>query len=507
MATYNFTVYDFVSLGSSDAVTPPFATKIIAGAGKLMSVIDDDSVLDDQENVGGSTLDVSSQVLGAAFEGSIVGRIVTTAAILHVINYTTGEVGKGHIIHILNGSDPANPPPNLNASIEQRLMAFTIAISPGDEVTFGFAAPVGQVPYASLLLTNVPPVLNAVAPATIAESQSDPDKGVLITTLSASDPNGDAVTFLFANGTATSGDFKIVGSEVRYFGPAFDFEAAPPAVSLSVIAKDASGAASPAQTFSVSVTDLPNFFFTNGHDGSQGSPIDLKDLAGQFDAESLYNALSGNDWIILPDAGNPGWDFGKAFDGGTGNDRIQGGSGNDILFGNSGVDWLFGGGGDDQLNGGTGNDLISGGLGKDVLTGGSGYDTFIFRSAANIGNGNGTSDLITDFQQGYDKIDLSAVQFLGPVKFKLVSSAAQVGADFDTVYIYTEGGKTIIAGSNDIFLGIDFRLELSGASKLKGSESMIAKSFILNENAWNDNFGGVASAPNYAALHSELLLV
>ena len=69
--------------------------------------------------------------------------------------------------------------------------------------------------------------------------------------------------------------------------------------------------------------------------------------------------------------------------------------------------------GNDTLNGGAGNDTLVSGTGRDNLTGGSGVDTFVFKSASEAGNGIGNSsnnaDLITDFQVGVDKIDLSGM--------------------------------------------------------------------------------------------------
>jgi Ca2+-binding RTX toxin-like protein len=69
------------------------------------------------------------------------------------------------------------------------------------------------------------------------------------------------------------------------------------------------------------------------------------------------------------------------------------------LEGGGGHDYLTGGAGFDFLNGGTGDDMLTGGDGWDVLTGGAGADHFVFTPSAG-------PDLITDFQQGVDKIVL-----------------------------------------------------------------------------------------------------
>ena len=104
---------------------------------------------------------------------------------------------------------------------------------------------------------------------------------------------------------------------------------------------------------------------------------------------------------------------------GTGSDRLIGGSGEDWLLGNDGDDWLDGGSHPDYLIGGRGNDVLIGGSHADVLTGdgpddvdhytvpggtiGS-DDVFLFRSLAEA-----SGDLITDFKQGEDVLDFSAL--------------------------------------------------------------------------------------------------
>jgi Ca2+-binding RTX toxin-like protein len=78
------------------------------------------------------------------------------------------------------------------------------------------------------------------------------------------------------------------------------------------------------------------------------------------------------------------------------------------LFGGNGDDLLSGLAGDDVIDGGTGDDIIYGGLGADWLSGGADFDTFKFSSTDASQMVGGKLDVITDFQHGYDKIDLSA---------------------------------------------------------------------------------------------------
>ncbi|WP_238368135.1 calcium-binding protein [Mesobacterium pallidum] len=95
-----------------------------------------------------------------------------------------------------------------------------------------------------------------------------------------------------------------------------------------------------------------------------------------------------------------GGDGDDRLDGGKGADELRGAAGEDTLFGGDWRDTLHGGSGDDTLFGGGGDDSLLGGTGDDTMTGGSGADVFV------LGPWSG-SDLITDFQDGIDKIDIS----------------------------------------------------------------------------------------------------
>ncbi len=67
-----------------------------------------------------------------------------------------------------------------------------------------------------------------------------------------------------------------------------------------------------------------------------------------------------------------------------GEDFVSGGNGNDILYGLDGHDYLWGGNGNDLIFGGAGNDVLYGENGNDVLNGGDGNDILVG------GNGNDT---------------------------------------------------------------------------------------------------------------------
>lgn len=95
----------------------------------------------------------------------------------------------------------------------------------------------------------------------------------------------------------------------------------------------------------------------------------------------------------------------------------RGTSGADVYLGTNfadrydgaiGADYISGGNGSDVLEGGSGKDTLIGGNGDDILRGGSGDDTFIFMTAAEASGFGSLIDQITDFETGYDKIDLHA---------------------------------------------------------------------------------------------------
>jgi Ca2+-binding RTX toxin-like protein len=93
-------------------------------------------------------------------------------------------------------------------------------------------------------------------------------------------------------------------------------------------------------------------------------------------------------------------------------DDIYGNAAANSLNGAGGNDLISGRGGDDFINGGNGNDFIYGGAGKDQLTGGLDSDIFIFiaQDDSTLAGGK-PEDVITDFQQGQDKIDISGLDF------------------------------------------------------------------------------------------------
>jgi Ca2+-binding RTX toxin-like protein len=146
--------------------------------------------------------------------------------------------------------------------------------------------------------------------------------------------------------------------------------------------------------------------------------------------------------LIFGMAGNDTLTGGRGVDvifGGPGNDAVHGDGkrlvtdnpatrlgGNDVILGDVGADTLQGEGGDDVIYGDAGNDVIYGGFGRDVVAGGPGADRFVFgtvvlyapstpgtfaSAVVDTGLGEAGRDVILDFTQGEDKIDLSTINF------------------------------------------------------------------------------------------------
>ncbi|MBA1156566.1 hypothetical protein [Microvirga mediterraneensis] len=107
--------------------------------------------------------------------------------------------------------------------------------------------------------------------------------------------------------------------------------------------------------------------------------------------------------VINVDDVNPEYTAGSAA-----NDVFHGGALADALSGNQGDDRLFGGAGNDVLKGDGGSDILSGGAGKDTLYGGKwsksdqNRDAFLFDFKVTKGNYKSHVDKVKDFQAKYD---------------------------------------------------------------------------------------------------------
>ena len=147
---------------------------------------------------------------------------------------------------------------------------------------------------------------------------------------------------------------------------------------------------------------------------------------------------------------------------------LEGGDGADTLNGEGADDLLFGGSGDDTLIGGDGNDILNGGLDRDILWGGEGADIFEFLDVAESGTGS-SRDVIKDFEQGVDLIDLAA---MGASSFSaggFTNTAGEV-----TYKLLSGGTKTVIEYDHDGDGAADFQILMTN-----GGFTMTSDDFIL----------------------------
>jgi Ca2+-binding RTX toxin-like protein len=126
--------------------------------------------------------------------------------------------------------------------------------------------------------------------------------------------------------------------------------------------------------------------------------------------------------------------------------EVDGAGGDDLIEAGEGLAGLIalelsGGTGNDTITGGDGDDLIDGGWDDDVMTGGWGEDTFVFNKG---------DDVITDFEDGVDVIQLSKYDAWSEV----APSIEQYGQDvvIDTAH----GSLTIEHASVEQFDASDF---------------------------------------------------
>jgi VCBS repeat-containing protein len=166
----------------------------------------------------------------------------------------------------------------------------------------------------------------------------------------------------------------------------------------------ASNNLSAVDTATVTVTLGAPALFTENADAVNFNTV----LTGSYAAGAQYDALGGDDAVILANAANvaaAGFDPTKTFFGGAGNDSITGGDLSDKIDGGADNDTLTGGLGNDTLSGADGSDHLIGGAGADSIVGGLGADLIIFNSAGDLVVGetiNGTLEQATDDTLRFD---------------------------------------------------------------------------------------------------------
>jgi len=199
----------------------------------------------------------------------------------------------------------------------------------------------------------------------------------------------------------------------------------------------------------------------------------------------------------------------ERLDGTTAAEFIWGRGGDDVLYGDGYAPGIPGNGqapaqyvgGNDTLWGDEGGDRLSGGHGADTLIGGGGADLFSFGThvpfntnnitpdifVLDTGVGAGARDVIADFTQGEDRIDLSlllnlAYRFLDvDESYRFIGDAAFTGERAQVRYA-VEGDRTIVqldgtAFSSGSVLGVDGIVDAE--IELLGAYALTADNFLL----------------------------
>lgn len=129
---------------------------------------------------------------------------------------------------------------------------------------------------------------------------------------------------------------------------------------------------------------------------------------------------------------------------------------------------LTGTGSIDVIAGSDENDVITGGGDGDDLSGNAGADVFVYRSVDNSTTGTGR-DLINDFTQGEDIVDLSQSGHL----FTFIGTDEFSGGTLELRYEFTASGNTEIQADSDGDGNADMNILLSGEITLLDSDFIL----------------------------------
>jgi len=333
---------------------------------------------------------------------------------------------------------------------------------------------------------------------------ADDAKGSVVATLTASDPDGDDMSFRLTSNPG--GLFKIVDGEVVLAKRMT--EAVDGSVEITVEASDGRGGVT---TETITVEIDKSVQSGDGGDNTLVGDAGRNVFSGKGGDDDLQG-LAGNDKLV----GDGGDDV---LEGGLGGDAMIGGAGSDTasyasaaaevtanlarqnattgeaagdsykgienllgsafddrltgdgkanrLDGAAGDDSLEGGGGDDALKGGDGLDELAGGTGRDQLSGGLGPDSFVWNEQREAG------DVVLDFVSDGDLLVFAVDGWKGMKDggFKLVQSDDPEATGGKQTFLFDrDNGKLWFdadgAGEGEAV----FIATLRDVDKLKGSD-------------------------------------
>lgn len=197
--------------------------------------------------------------------------------------------------------------------------------------------------------------------------------------------------------------------------------------------------------------------------GGNGNDV----VIGGTDVDALFGG-NNNDSMY-------GGSYLDRMQGDDGNDRLFGGTGGDTLRGENGEDRLFGGRDNDALFGGNGSDFIEGGAGQDRAQGNGGQDTFSFRSMDDVDRGASRRDIIGDFTNDVDTLDLSRIDAdstrSGDQAFDLIGRAGF--SDAGQLRVQWSDTRIVLQADTDGDGVADFEIELRGLTSIQDNDILL----------------------------------
>jgi serralysin len=169
----------------------------------------------------------------------------------------------------------------------------------------------------------------------------------------------------------------------------------------------------------------------------------------------------------------------------TGSSAINGtgNAANNTITGNTAANTLNGGSGADTVYGGTGVDKLIGGTGKDQLSGDGGNDSFVFNNVVESAITATTTDVITDFVSGRDKIYLSSIDAFATSRANdafiwkgtaVFSSKTQGEVRFQTFdNTGSDNDYTMVWIDNDADKDVEMAIRLTGVYALTQSDFIL----------------------------------
>ncbi|MEM7523648.1 MAG: Ig-like domain-containing protein [Pseudomonadota bacterium] len=307
------------------------------------------------------------------------------------------------------------------------------------------------------------------APVAAAASATGDEDREITGVLTASDVDGDALSFAVVEGPS-NGAVTVNANGSFQFTPVAGFNG-----SDSFVFSVSDGALSDTATATLTVNpvddpvvpvepvdlaDPPSTVRASGDEtvlGTSGND-EFDALAGEDDVtglggDDLLFGRSGDD-IIRGSAGDDtlrGDAGDNTLRGDGGEDNIKDGADADMIRGNRDDDAIQAGGGADEVKGGAGADMIFGGAGADTLSGDGGDDTLMGNGGADVFQFRTTdsNDTISDFSQGQDRVEIQdgATSFADLI----------IEQDGDDVLIGFGAGKVrVVTGNAEAFDESDF---------------------------------------------------